>query len=82
MERCIFNVYKYSRLESARQSMEPESYMLSLLRKACFRNRHIKINVVVTQAIFDFCIMKLFQVRKCREKDVRTGHSGLGLISA
>ena len=27
---------------------------LSLLRKACFRNQPIKINVVVTQAIFNF----------------------------
>ena len=33
----------------------------------CFRNQHIKINVVVTQAILDFCNMELFQGGKCRE---------------
>ena len=32
-----------------------------LLRKVCFRNQHIKINVVVAQAILDFCNMELFQ---------------------
>ena len=39
----------------------------SLLRKVCFRNQHIKINVVVTQAILDFGNMELFQGGKCRE---------------
>ena len=27
----------------------------------CLENQHIKINVVVTQAILDFCNMELFQ---------------------
>jgi hypothetical protein len=40
----------------------------SLLRKVCFRNQHIKMNVVVTQAILDFCNMELFQGGKCREQ--------------
>ena len=34
----------------------------------CLKNQHIKINVVVTQAILDFCNMELFQGGKCREK--------------
>ena len=49
MGRCIFNVYKYCRLES--KSMKPYAESDegdSLLRKVCFRNQRIKINVVVT----------------------------------
>jgi hypothetical protein len=57
MERFIIYVYtKDSRIENARQSMKPyaESDSLpSLLRKGCFRNQLIKINVVVTQVILD-----------------------------
>ena len=48
----------------------------SLLRKVCFRNQHIKINVVVTQAILDFCNMELFQGGKCREQMYGWGSSG------
>ena len=69
MERCIFNVYKYSILES--QSMQPyaESDEVGSLaaQNICIKNQHIKINVVVTQVILDFCNMELFQGGKCRE---------------
>ena len=34
----------------------------------CLKNQHIKINVVVTQAVLDFCNMELFQGGKCLEK--------------
>ena len=65
MERFIIYVYtKDSRIENARQSMKPyaESDSLPpLLRKGCFRNQLIKINVVVTQVILDFCKMELIQ---------------------
>ena len=53
-----------------RQSMKPyaeSDKVRSLLRKECFRNQHIKINVVVTQADLDFCKMELFQGGKCLE---------------
>ena len=41
----------------------------------CLKNQHIKINVVVTQAILDFCNMELFQggnaVNKCMHSAFR-----------
>ena len=84
VERCIFYVYtKDSRLEFA--PINETFYgiresLLSLLCKACFRNQHIKINVVVTQTqlIFYICNMELFQGGKFHEK-IYAVCSGLGL---
>ena len=60
----------------------------SLCCTICFSDQHIKINVVVTQAILDFCNMELFQggnaVNKCMHSAfrIRTDiYVGLGLIN-
>ena len=46
----------------------------------CLKNQHIKINVVVTQAILDFCNMELFQGGNAVNKCMLHVCSGLGLI--
>ena len=47
MERCIFNVYKYSRVESGRQSIKPYAESDKVGSESRFRNQQIKINVRV-----------------------------------